>query len=316
MVLVVVGVVCLGIPTVLAAAGYVAWTQFMGAAEAPEGGLLTVINQREGVLAVDCGPDGSFQVDPAGSGTHEVGSRPARCLGKLGDEPVMDWATEEPPRADETWTVVVPPSIAVAGVEPPPVEPLTAAEPVAVGEPGADPAVAPPPDPVAAAPEQPASPPASASTTKPTSTASASKPASTTKPASASTGTTKPAPASATTTSGTTTTTTKPPPASATSSSASSSASTASSGTSSSGEDEGLLTAVRVEWAKGAKKSKSAEMWVDGKKVGTVPTKKLVKTGMHSLDVTSGGEGVLSCSVAASGKDIVLWLDLDAPKCP
>lgn len=301
LILVIVGVVCLGVPAVVAAAGYVAWTQFMGKVEAPEGGLLTVINQRDAVLVLDCGPDGTVRVDPFATATHEVASRPARCLGKVGDEPVLDWVTEDPPRADETWTVVVPPSLAaqvpatdpnLAAAAMPAEEVVAAAEPVPseaapVGAPAAE-AAAPAPSATAAAP--------STSTTRPST--------STTKP---STSTTKP---STSPSSGTTSST-------ASSSSGSTSTSSASSSsTAPAAEDEGLLTAIRVEWAKGGKKSKSAEVWVDGKKVGPVPAKKLVKVGMHSLDVTDDGEGILSCSVAASGKDIVLYLDVAAPKCP
>lgn len=295
----IVGVVCLGGPTVIAAAGYVAWTQFMGKVEAPEGGLLTVINQRDAVLVLDCGPDGSVRVDPFATATHEIASRPARCLGKAGDEPVLDWVADDPPRADETWTVVVPPSPAAALPAPDPyLAPAAApAEEVAAAEPLPTEAVA------AEA--------SAAGSTAPSSThASGAAPS-----------TTRPTPATPRSSPSATRSATSPSSESASSSTAGATSTSPSSASTSTapaatGADEGLLTAIRVEWAKGGKKSRSAEVWVDGTKVGPVPAKELVKVGIHSLEVIDDGESVLSCSVAASGKDIVLRLDMSAPKCP
>ena len=158
---------------------------------------------------------------------------------------------------------------------------------------------------------------ASTTTTKP-----ATKPATTSSSTSSTTSTTstKPSSASSTTTKPATTTTTT------TTSSSTAAGSGAGGGTRASPapeeEDEelpdsGVLTAVRVEWAKGAKKSTPWTVTMDGKKVGPVPTKSLVSSGVHKIKVTATGEDPVSCTVTASGgEDITFSFDPADPACP
>lgn len=71
-----------------------------------------------------------------------------------------------------------------------------------------------------------------------------------------------------------------------------------------------------MEWSKKAKRNRDTSMVMDGGTVGVLPAKALVKTGLHTLGVVVDGKTVLECTVAASGKDVVLYFDPAAPACP
>jgi len=78
-----------------------------------------------------------------------------------------------------------------------------------------------------------------------------------------------------------------------------------------------VLSAIKVEWAKGAKKSTPWNVVVDSKKLGAIPQKQLVSSGVHKIKLTASGEDPFECTVtAAGGEDIVLYFDPDNKKCP
>jgi hypothetical protein len=295
----------LGLAAVVGIGGYYAYTILYGPHD-QEGvaGLLSVVNDTPATARATCsatdGEGWSVEKEiPAGETAQiEIGHRPGTCTIAYGAS-VATWAIKDPPAPDETWTV----SLAEPAAEP------AAIAVDAVGAP-VDPVPAEPP-PAEVAPVEPAAPvvapaapspaPASTSSTRSTSRSTSSS------------GTSRTSTSTSTTTAPTTSTTTPSSGTGGTSRTA-----TAAPVEEPSAEDDGgVLTAIKVEWAKGAKKSTPYTLTVDGKKVGSVPTKSLVASGSHKVKLTATGADPVECTVSASGgEDIVFAFDPANPKCP
>lgn len=297
------------------------WTLSLAAAEAPAPAAETfTLHNRSGWVAkASCsGGNGAWSGDTDilnGSDAEiAIPSRPASCTitGGMGSKPWSLGATAAPADMLVAWMLPEGDAFTLSATE---------TAPAAVA------AVEPTPEPTPAA----TTPPPASSSSKSSSSTSTSTSTSSSKPASATTST-KPATSSSTSSNSTAskpaTTTTTP------STTASSTSTTTSTGTGAGGgsrtaaapkeeeEDEELpdssvLTAVRVEWAKGARKSTPWNVVLDGKKVGPIPTKSLVSSGVHKIKLTATGESPVECTVtAAGGEDITFAFDPENPKCP
>jgi len=287
------------------------WTVTLPPHEAPAVttvGTLKIDNTSGQLVSASCTWAGSAEMKeiPTGSTVEiAVGARPATCALSAGSTS-KTWSISEPAAADETWTLSLVPEgaggfaisggNAVADAATPPVEPTVTT-------------------PTTPAPATPAASSSTSSSSTSASTSSSTSSSSSRGTSTASGGTSRTPPSVPTTT--TTTTTTS-------SSSTSSSGSGGVSRTPPPAEEEdeelpdaGVLSAIKVEWAKGAKKSTPWNVVVDSKKLGAIPQKQLVSSGVHKIKLTASGEDPFECTVtAAGGEDIVLYFDPDNKKCP
>lgn len=308
-------VLALGGIAVVGVAGYFGWSYYTKSRQVEPAGLLSAVNASASAGKVVCAApmDAAWSlvedIPPGGTAALTIAARPANCTFTFGPDgsQTTQWSIQDPPDATETWTVTLEDPIPVVAVADPapPVDPVATEPAVVPGDATLAQEGAPQP-----------------TTTAPTASAAATTTTASTTTKSTSSTTTKPASTSSRTTSTTKTTTpaatTAAEPAPATTTTASRSPAPEPE----EAEDEelpetGVLAAVKVEWAKGAKKSTAWNMAVDGKKIGAVPNKTLVATGRHKLKLSASGEDPVECTIVASGgEDIVMAFDPEKPDCP